>query len=333
MSRIILFISSIIIILLINVNCSSTQNKVESEPNSLDSLILKYPDSIPLLVKRGRLYFEEYQMEKALNDAAKAFRLDSNSIDTRLLYADVINNLPGRSVNDIVSAQKHFEWIITKDKKNTHAFVSLASTYAQQMDFDNSFTYINKALKIDQKYRDAYILKGSNYLKLGNMKLAKSSYETAIQQDVEFYEAYLMLGALYQSENNPVCVEYYTTAAKLRPNNLDVLYAYAYALQNYNQVNQAKEIYRKMIKLDSNYVESNFQLGYIKQWLENDLDSAMYFYGNAIQIKPDYVEAWHNMGICYLDKGDKPKALQSFRKALEFDPEFELSKDMALKAQ
>jgi len=39
------------------------------------------------------------------------------------------------------------------------------------------------------------------------------------------------------------------------------------------------------------------------------------------------------MGICYLDKGDKPKALQSFRKALEFDPEFELSKEMALKAQ
>ena len=332
MTRTILFISSLII-LLISVNCSSTQNKVESEPVSLDSLILKYPDSVPLLVKRGQLYFEEYQIEKALNDAAKAFRLDSNAIDTRLLYADVINNLPGRSINDVATAQKHFEWIIAKDKKNTHALVSLAATYAQQMDFDNSFTYINKALKIDQKYRDAYTLKGSNYLKLGNMKLAKSSYETAIQQDPDFYEAYLMLGSLYQSENNPVCVEYYTTAAKLRPNNLDVLYAYAYAMQTYNQVDKAKEVYRKMIKIDSNYVESNFQLGYIKQWLENDLDSAMYFYSNAIQIKTDYVEAWHNMGICYLDKGDKPKALQSFRKALEFDPEFELSKEMALKAQ
>ncbi len=332
MTRTILLISSIIISL-ISINCSSTQNKVESEPISLDSLILKYPDSVTLLVKRGKLYFEEYQIEKALNDAAKAFRLDSNSIDTRLLYADVINNLPGRSINDIASAQKHFEWIITKDKKNIHALVSLASTYAQQMDFDNSFTYINKALKIDQKYRDAYTLKGSNYLKLGNMKLAKSSYETAIQQDPDFYEAYLMLGSLYQSENNPVCIEYYTTAAKLRPNNLDVLYAYAYAMQTYNQVDKAKEIYRKMIEIDPNYVESNFQLGYIKQWLENDLDSAMYFYSNAIQIKTDYVEAWHNMGICYLDKGDKPKALQSFRKALEFDPEFELSKEMALKAQ
>ena len=117
MTRTILLISSIIISL-ISVNCSSTQNKVENEPISLDSLILKYPDSVPLLVKRGKLYFEEYQIEKALNDAAKAFRLDSNSIDTRLLYADVINNLPGRSINDIVTAQKHFEWIITKDKKN-----------------------------------------------------------------------------------------------------------------------------------------------------------------------------------------------------------------------
>jgi phage terminase large subunit-like protein len=66
--------------------------------------------------------------------------------------------------------------------------VSLASTYTQQGDFEKSFQYINEALRIDKKYRDAYILKGTNYLTLGNRKLAKSSYETAIQQDTKFFE-------------------------------------------------------------------------------------------------------------------------------------------------
>jgi len=307
--------------------------KTTNEPKSLDSLISKYPDSIPLLIKRGRINFDNYQFDKALNDGAKAFRLDSNNIDARLLYADVINNMPNRSINDVVIAQKHFKWILKKQPKNTKALTSLASTYSQQMDFENSFKYINKALKIDKRYRDAYILKGSNYLKIGNIEFAKSSYETAIQQDPEFYEAYVMLGSLYQSENNPICIEYYTTAMKLKPKNLDVLYACAYANQAFDHIEEAKNIYRSMIKIDSNYVESSFQMGYIKQWKENDLDSAQFFYSNAIQIKPDYVQAWHNLGICYLDRGDKPKALQSFRKALEFDPEFELSKELAKKAQ
>ncbi len=307
--------------------------KTNSEPKNLDSLITKYPDSIPLLVKRGRINFDNYQYEKALNDGAKAFRLDSNNIDARLLYADVINNLPTRSINDVVIAQKHFKWIIKKQPKNVRALVSLASTYSQQMDFENSFKYINKALKIDKRYRDAYILKGSNYLKVGNIEYAKSSYETATQQDPEFYEAYVMLGSLYQAENNPICIEYYTTAKKLKPKNLDVLYACAYAQQAFGHTEEAKNTYREMIQIDSTYVEATFQLGYIKQWKENDIDSAQFFYSNAIQIKPDYVEAWHNLGICYLDRGDKPKALQSFRKALEFNPEFELSKEMAKKAQ
>ena len=181
--------------------------------------------------------------------------------------------------------------------------------------------------------RDAYVLKGTNYLHLQNMELAKSSYETAIQQDPDFFEAYLMLGSIYQSENNEICIEYYTTAAKLKPNNNDVLYAYAFANQVNNNIEEAKSTYRKMIRLDTTYSQALFQLGYIKQWKENDLDSAMYFYSNTIQTTPNYVEAWHNLGICYLEKGDKPKAQQAFRKALTFDPNFELSKELIKKAQ
>lgn len=93
----------------------------------------------------------------------------------------------------------------------------MANTYSLRHDFDNSFKYINRALKINPRYRNAYILKGSNYRLLGNSKLAISSYETAVQQDPAFYGGYLMLGALYEFEENPICIEYYTTASQLQP--------------------------------------------------------------------------------------------------------------------
>lgn len=315
--------------MLLIVGCGDSTS-VHSPSNNLDSLLTIYPDSVPLLVKRGEKLLKEYQFDKALADGARAFRLDSNDLKTRLLYADILNNRPNRTVSDVSIAQRHFKYIIKKEPKNTKALVSLATTFSQQQDFDKSFQYINLALKIDPKYRDAYVLKGTNYMHLNNRELAKSSYETAVQQDPKFFEAYLMLGSLYQSEKNKICLEYYTTAVQLKPKNPDVLYSLAYADQEFNRLNEAKRLYRKMIQIDTTYVEALFQQGFIKQWLDpsKDLDSAMYFYNSCIRTRPDYVEAWHNLGICYLEKGDKPNAMLSFRKALSFNPNFALSREM-----
>jgi len=310
-------------------SCGDSKSPITKTTN-LDSLLVLYPDSIPLLIKHGSKMLKEFQYDKAFAEGAKAFRLDSNNIEARLFYADVLNNRPNRTVSDVLVAQRHFKVIIKKEPKNLKALVNLATTYSQQQDFDKSFQYINEALKINPRYRDAYVLKGTNYLHLNNIELAKSSYETAVQQDPKFFEAYVMLGSLYQSENNKICLEYYTTAAQLQPKNTDVLYALAFADQEFNKLNEAKAIYRKMISLDTTYAEALFQQGYIKQWLEKerDLDSAMYFYNSCIRTKPKYVEAWHNLGICYLDKGDKANAMLSFRKALSINPNFTLSKEL-----
>jgi tetratricopeptide (TPR) repeat protein len=305
----------------------------EHQTTDIDSLVLLFPDSVPLLVQRGNGHLEEFRYEEALADGAKAFRLDSASFDARLLYADALNNKPGRTVEDMMNAQKHFKAIVKKQPKNVRALVSLASNFGQFQDYKSSFKYINAALKIDPRYRDGYVLKGSNYLKLNNMELAISSYETAVQEDPKFFVAYVMLGSLFEAKKDTsLCLEYYTTAARLQPNNTDVLYALAYAHQKFSKVDRAKTLYRKMISIDTTYSQALFQLGWIKQYLERkpDLDSAIYFYSSAVETTPNYVEAWHNLGICFKDRGqesDKKRAQQSFLKALKYNPNFELSKE------
>jgi tetratricopeptide (TPR) repeat protein len=197
------------------------------------------------------------------------------------------------------------------------------------MDFDKSFQYINQALKIDPRYRDAYVMKGSNYLFLNKPDLAKSSYETAVQQDPSFYEAYLMLGSLYQAENNVICIEYYKTAAELQPKNPEVLFSLAYAQQVFEQPEEALSIYRKMIQIDTSYYQALNQIGVIKQYNYKQIDSAIYYYNSALQTEPRFVEAWHNLGMCYEEKGDITRAMQSYAKALKYNPDFKLSRDRA----
>jgi len=311
--------------------CEEAEKPKPEEPRNLDSLLVQSPDSIPLLLERGNIRFDDYEYDLAMNDAAHAFRLDSANIDARLLYAEVLNNRKQRTTEDVSNAQRHYKMIIKKQPKNLRALVGLAATYAFQEDSKKTFQYVNEALRINPRYRDAYVLKGSVYRKQGNIELAISSYETAIQQDPEFFEAYFFLGQIYQSQGDPLCVEYFATALELRPHILEVKYQLAFSKQLFDQVEGAKEIYRDMARdtVDFYVARGLFHQGYIKQFVENELDSAMYFYGSAIETEPRYVEAWHNLGLCHVAKGDKTKALQSFAKALKYDPDFTLSREEA----
>ena len=310
-----------IISLLLLGSCGEEETvKVSQGPLDLDSLIIAHPDSVPLLVQHGNKMIKEYNYELALADGAKAFRLDSSNIDARMLYAESLNNKPGRSMADVASAQRHYKVIVKKQPKNTKALIGLAASYRQQQDFESTFKYVNEALRIDPKNRDAYVLKGSTYIFLGNFDLAKSSYETAVQQDPDFFEAYIMLGNLYQADSNDVCIQYFTTATQLRPEDMDAVYALAYAKHDFKDLEGAKLLYRKMASDTSDYYVARglFHQGYIHQFSEKNLDSAQYYYNSALTTNPLYVEAWFNLGLCYQDKGEKTQALQAYSKTLKY---------------
>lgn len=319
MNKLVYTLSFLTLFLMVSCGEDTPVNVVSAEQD-LDSLLLVYPDSVPLLVERGNKMIKEYNYQQALADGAKAFRLDSSNYDARLLYADALNNKPGRSVADVASAQRHYKLIVKKQPKNTKALIGLAASYRQQQDFESTFKYVNEALRIDPKNRDAYVLKGSTYVFMGNYDLAKSSYETAVQQDPEFYVAYIMLGNLYQADSNEICIEYFTTASKLKPDDMDAVYALAYAKHDFKDIEGAKELYRKMASDTADYYVSRglFHQGYIKQFTEKDLDSAMYFYNSALTTNPMYAEAWYNLGLCYQDKGENTRALQSYSKTLKY---------------
>jgi tetratricopeptide (TPR) repeat protein len=313
------------------VSCDETTDVVTEGPRNLDSLIVQFPDSVDLLLERGNLEFDRYGYDVAMNDAAKAFRIDSNNVEARMLYAEVLNNRETRTFQDVATAQYNYKVVVKKQPKNIRALIGLAATYSYQQDFDKTFQYVNEALRIDPKYRNAYVLKGTTYRQIGNMELAKSSYQTAIQQDPEFFEAYFFLGQIYQSENDPLCIEYFTTAMELKPEYTEIKYQLAFSKQMHGQLDGAVELYREMAAdtVDFYINRGLFHQGYIKQFELNEIDSAIYYYKSALKTEPRHVESWHNLGLCYKEQGDKTKALQSFAKALQYNPDFELSRKEA----
>lgn len=311
-------------------SCGNKKNdKVELKPTveNIDSLLTIYPDSIPLLLFRGEHAAKKYDFYAALNDGARAYRLDSMNTKVRMLYATALNNKANRTIEEVIMAQNHYHFVISKEPKNTDALVELAASYRYLRDVDNAFKYVNQALKIDNKKREAYALKGSIYMDLEKFDLAKSSYETAVQQDPNYYEAYLHLAILYHKENNPICLEYYQTAYELNPNDPEFLYSLAFAQEYFGKIEESKTSYRKLTRNSEKYYQArgNFHLGHIKQRLENDVDSAIFFYSAAIDKQYNYVEAYHNRGMCYELKGFIQDARQEYLTALKYDENFMLS--------
>ena len=51
-------------------------------------------------------------------------------------------------------------------------------------------------------------------------------------------------------------------------------------------------------------------------------DAAIESYKKALEIKPDYAEAYYNMGIALKDKGDTEAAIDSYKQALKIEPDY-----------
>ncbi len=306
---------------------TETANSITPNTNSIDSLLQLYPDSVNLLVYKAEQLSSDYKYYEALEFAAKAFRLDTNNLESRHIYASCLNNKENRSFAEVANAQRHFQYILKRDPKNVGVMVELATTFGFMQDFDSAFSQINEALKVDDKNRDAYVYKGTLYRSTGKIDLAKSSYETAIQMDPKYYEGYIFLASIYQNERNPVSLEYYKTAYELKPID-ELLYAYAYALEDFGKIEEAKSYYRKLASSSNgNYgAVGNFHLGCVKQLREMEIDSAIYFYTVAVDLDKDYLEAYHNRGMCFEEKKDVQNAMFNYLEALKVDPEFELSK-------
>ena len=115
---------------LLLISCGGEKTK-SALPKDLDSLLMYHATQfesdttnqvyrklyVEVLIEHGNKMLKELDFPKALNDGAKAFRLDSTNFEARMLFADVLNNRPDRTMDEISAAQRHYAYISKKQPK------------------------------------------------------------------------------------------------------------------------------------------------------------------------------------------------------------------------
>lgn len=292
--------------------------------NELDQILVEDPNNLAAWIEKGKLCKENYDIVCALDAGAKAYAMDSTNIDARMLYAWTLINKPTTGLLDIERAKKHYKYVLSVKENDPAVLVELANTYALTGDFETGFKYVNDALRIDVKFRDAYVLKGSMYKTRGNTKLALSSYQTAIQLDPEFFMGHLNIGwLLSEMEDHNLALEYYRNAVELDPKSVNAYYGIAKSYQDLNQFDEAQQYYRELLKVDPEFYYAYFNQGVIKQYFQQQLDSAIFYYNKSTSVEPEFVKGWHQLGEVYLEQGRNPDAARVFSRVLELNPDYE----------
>ncbi len=98
---------------------------------------------------------------------------------------------------------------------------------------------------------------------------------------------------------------------------LNIKQVFDLAFQNQNKKNftLAKKLYEKVIEIDPNIINAQFNLGIVYDEL-NENDRAIKCYKKVINLDPKFITAYNNIGLIFYKSGNNEKAIQYFKKAI-----------------
>jgi tetratricopeptide (TPR) repeat protein len=99
-----------------------------------------------------------------------------------------------------------------------------------------------------------------------------------------------------------------------------VLYRHALALQREGKLNEAKKLYKKIIRNDPHHVNALNNLGVIYLSQKN-FKWAIIRFNDALTIKPGYADAYYNLACLYSQKKEIARSFHYLKTAVKINPE------------
>ena len=129
----------------------------------------------------------------------------------------------------------------------------------KKKDFSSALDFINKAIKINPNFAEAYNERGNTLNELKQLQLAIKSYDQAIKLNPKYADAYYNKGlVLHELKRIELAIENYDQAIKINPNHVYSHNNKGYALQKLKKIEASIESFYNVLKIDPNF---DFLLG------------------------------------------------------------------------
>ena len=248
-------------------------------------------------IKQGESFLITNDLDSAQFFFNKSFLLDSNNT----LVLNHLGDIHFRKV-EIGKSLYYFERSIKLDSSQVNIHLKIAEIQLFLGNYKQVFSFINKALRIDDRKPHGYFMKGVAYKLIGDTVKAISSFKTAIEIDYNYYPVYYELGLLLTLKKDPLAIFYYKNGVEVKPKDPGLKGSLAWSYDQFNELDKADNTYFETVRDFPNYflVKSNY--AHFKNKI-GDLDSALQLCNEILQEDSSNYEILNLKGIILQKEG------------------------------
>jgi tetratricopeptide (TPR) repeat protein len=288
----------------------------------LNKKIKSNPNNASLYYQKADYLLNNGALPDALMNLIVSLDLDSTNLNTWSKLSDVY-----MLMDNYIEAENAMIQALKLNPDDESILLKLAKYYVIFFNYEDAKTYLDRALFINNLNAQVYELYGTYYLEQGDTAKAIGSFNRAIEIDDNLFDAYLYLALLYDLRNNPVSIDYYKNAIRIRPNNLHAQYKLAFHLQEKSgKIDEAMEIYNAILEKDPQYYHALYNKGYIYLVYKRDPRTALDYFSRAVEFSDRKTpDALYNMAYCLELLDNKREARRLYKKILESFHDYQLA--------
>ena len=183
-----------------------------------------------------------------------------------------------------------------------------------------------KARKIDEESMSLKLRLAVQHIKLNNNNRAIRLLDELKDDKSVSLDAYLLLILLYSSngQDEKANQEYEGMLSNLykeKPDNLKIAESLAWFKMQKEDFDAALKIYENVVKLDPEYTDAYFWIGYLYEEKGNRPE-AIKFWKKVLEFNPEHADALNSLGYIYAEEGvNLTEAELLVKKALEISPD------------
>ncbi|MDD2634580.1 MAG: tetratricopeptide repeat protein [Bacteroidales bacterium] len=302
---------------------NQNEQAIDDTTETVQSLTVKIrenPENAQLFVQRAYLQIENEDIEEAINDFEIALRVDSllPEVYSELCDLYLLKGESGLAKESLVKCLELFPM-------HGEARLKLAQIYFYVEMYKEAMHEIINLETNNLQSSESYFVKGLILNETQSYEDAVKALRKSIEYDNENWQAYNMLGMIYYRQDNPLGVEYFISAIRLFPNNLEIRFNAGIVFQHFKMYDEALDEYNYVIRADSSYYQAYYNKGYVFINGIGDYESAVKNFTNAIKIDSTAHKAFYNRGVAYEMMGKLKLAELDYRKALDVLPNYDLA--------
>ncbi len=271
---------------------------------------------------------------------------------------NIINNYINN--NNLEPAVEQINKWLAQEPNNPMPYTFLAHIYSKYNDLDKALSACAQALNIKPDFYSAMVEK-ARILVLQNKHILACHVYIQIYQHYPLVTEYLYewCRSLLEIQDYNTLLQIANLSLQTQPNNADLYFYAALALQYQNKFEEAIPLYERAYELEPNmpmllnnlgasYKETN-QLNKAKELFEKEitensknpmawtnygsvlqkmdmLNQAYKAHINSIKLSPQYSISYNNLGLLLKEMADIKGAEQALEAAVKFDPNYESAK-------